>query len=355
MSDPGKPLADFVYRSHDDLRALGEQVRDTAIRVTMTHDSQYGYAQQRINSHNADPAGYTPAPGTASDDAENVRRFATAEFANIPDMFTSFALPDPNDCQPTVDALFRVAATLRLDLALPGADKKFYLPYTMQDDPLRVPLRDTVRATKLRMQHWTGTGADRFKVYLEEFEGSIDFQRGLAVSLALTLQSQMEIRKRILTDVWETGNTTIKVLDALDAWHCPTRGGAALSLTVVGAVAAVLAAATAQEGIAVGITAAISGSAGSILSTSGPYTVSQPMSGATVPGVIISMQNALAKVRTNADRQSQDLVTGLAALDQEIHAVAAVIQLRDPTGDVDLSTMTAAQLDITGGRYFYDR
>jgi hypothetical protein len=87
---------DYVYRSLNDLQALGEQVRDMAVRVTMNHGDQYRSAQVQIAAYQAQSAdvgvpridNYTP-PSNASSDAGDIRRFATAEFANIPSMFTA--------------------------------------------------------------------------------------------------------------------------------------------------------------------------------------------------------------------------------------------------------------------------
>jgi len=50
---------------------------------------------------------------------------------------------------------------------------------------------------------------------------------------------QLEIKRRILHDVWKLGEKTITALDALDRLHGPTRGKTSVILTVAGTIAAI--------------------------------------------------------------------------------------------------------------------
>ncbi|MFG2045538.1 hypothetical protein [Dactylosporangium sp. NPDC048998] len=250
----------YVYRSPADLQVLGERVRDTAIRVTLTHAEQYLMAQQRANNKASQGQPEYISSSRADDDAR-LRTFVAEEFAGIPTMFSQFAVPDPNACQPMADALFRVAATLQPSLQLKAESNRLYDPVAVGNDTLKFPLGAYTDAIQVRMQHWAGSAADSFMFYLKLYERSTLCQRQVAVGLALTLQAELEIKRRMLTDVWTLGETTIKVLDALDHFHCPTRGGAAMILTVIGALAAVAVAAgpVAESLLAAGTGAAIAG------------------------------------------------------------------------------------------------
>jgi hypothetical protein len=73
-----------VAGSNEDASALGERVRDTAMRVTMTHGDQYRYAQQQVgnypsqrNSPNRPKLpGHNPPQGSPDDSADGVRAYA---------------------------------------------------------------------------------------------------------------------------------------------------------------------------------------------------------------------------------------------------------------------------------------
>ncbi|MGI5238577.1 hypothetical protein [Dactylosporangium sp. CA-139066] len=351
-------MGDYVYRTSGDLQTLGEQVRNTAIRVTLTHAEQYLQAQQQANNQASQgQPEYSPL-GRADDDGR-LRAFVSDEFAGIPALFTQFAVPDPDTCQPMVDGLFRVAATLQPSLELKVESNKLYDPVAVGNDTLKYPLGAYTDAVQVRMQHWTGSAADSFTFYLKQYDRSTLCQRQLAVVLALTLQAELEIKRRMLTDVWTLGETTIKVLDSLDHFHCPTRGGAAMVFTVVGAIAAIAIAAApiAEELFAATVATAGAGiqGVGSILSTGGPYTVEQPLGGGTVPDVIQSMQSAMASLITAVDDKQRELATSLRTFSQEVDSSMNVILLSSPFTDDRLKTGTAADLDITGGQLFYDR
>jgi hypothetical protein len=328
----------------------------------MTHDDQYGWAQQQVNNYQTQRKqgtvrplpGYNPLARGSADDRD-LRAFVTAEFADIPDMFTAFAIPDPDACQPMVDALLRSAATLQPALSLMAPGDKLYTPLTFHGQAPNVPVATVADAMAVRMRYWTGAAAEAFDTYLSDFGTSTGYQRDLAVALAITLQSQLEIKRRMLSDIWTVGEKTIKTLEALDRLHCPTKGTASLTLTIVGAIAAIVVAAAESEllvgiGIAEGV-----GAGGSVLSTSGPFTVSQPLGGATVPEVIGSMREAMNRVASGVDDQQRQLVDAVRKLEQEVDSVSRIIQLQAPLGDVDLMSATAGDLGLNGRGLFYSR
>jgi hypothetical protein len=369
MASTGQTI-EYVYRSYDDLQAMGERVRDTAIRVTMTHSDQYGYAQQQVHNYPTQPyspdrrplPGYNPSAGERDDGPDAVRAYATAEFSVIPSMYTAFAMPDPNSAQPMIDNLYRTAATLHTDLQLHAPSTEIYNPFPVGDSRLAHPLSDITSTIQTRVQNWSGDAADQFKFYLDDFATSTDRQRELAVSLAVTLECQLEIKRRTIYDVWQLGETTIKVLNGLDGWHCPTRGTAAIMLTIAGSIVAVALAAEAA-GVSVGLmegvaaTGEAAGMTGSILSTGGPFTIQQPLGGNTVPQVIDSMRNAMEKIVQTAEDKQRDLVSSLNKLANQVDIARYSIQLSAPLGpnSTDLNRMSAADLDITGNNQFYDR
>jgi hypothetical protein len=347
----------YVYRSLADLQALGERVRDTAIRVTLTHAEQYAMAQQRANNQaTRDFSEYAPPDSGRPDDDARLRAFIADEFAGIPALFTAFAIPDPQSCQPMVDAFYRCAATLQPTLELKVSSRKLYDSFYIGNDKLDYSVSTTTRAIALRMQHWEGSAADRFEAYMGAFADSIGVQRQLAVSLGLTLQAQLDLKQRMLTDVWTVGQTTIKTLDALDRFHCPTRGGAAMIFTVIGAISAIGLAAAGQ-GLLAFVAMASEGAQGlgSVLSTSGPYTVQQPLEGGTVPDVIRSMQQGLNRIVSIVDQKGQELAADLRTLNEQVDELRNAIQPAPPLSNPELLKTTVADLDETGGKLFFDR
>jgi hypothetical protein len=305
-------VAEYEYRSRGDLHDLGVRIRDLAVRVTMSQSASYGDAQQRANNDatrvdNSQPTrveGYQPPGSGRPDDDANLRNYVQQEYAGIPDMFTAFAVPDPDYCRAMVDAFYQSAVTLApgAEIAQDGGKVSLPLLATPLDGVNTVA--DGVIFITTRMKSWVGEAAGAFERYIKKREEVAKWQRDLAIAVAVLLEAQLEIRRRMLTDVWEIGQKTIKVLESLDGW-CPPNKALQTTLTVAGAVGAVLlaggtggAAAVAVEGVQ---------SAAAILGAAGAPPKAD-IGGLTVPAVISSMAAAMTRLQRAVDIQERDLV-----------------------------------------------
>lgn len=340
-------MDNFVFHDRAALQGMGEQVRDLAIAVTMKHDDDYGLAQQQANNYPNQVGtgvrppldGYTPPSSGPDDSSGNVRRFVSAEYADIPQFFTNFAIIDPGSIQYAIDDLYRTAATLEPDLKVELKDgqghSKLYLPVTLGGAAARPPVRDVVNAMNVRLADWHGPAGDAVKIYLGKYDVASQLQRQLTISLAVTLQAQMEIRQRMLTDVWSIGENTIKALNKVNNNYCPDNANVGTVLTIVGAIGAVLLAIPTD-----GLSLAVEGlqSAGSILGARSSATLQKTIGGHTVPQVLLSMIDAGREVMKSVNEQQADLVSCLNSLQNELGKIMSVVQLPPPTGVNDLRT-----------------
>lgn len=345
----------YTYHSFDDLHGLGERVRAKAIEVTMSNDNDYGDAQQRANNYGPQvgsgarqpmPGYEQPTSGSPDSDA-NLRRFVTAEYADIPDWFTAFSVPDPNAAQPTVDALYQSVATLMPSLEVQLRDGHLYYPLVSGTGPA-VPVANTINTMNSHLQHWDGTAAKQVKYYLDKFDTAAGLQCQLATSLAVTLQAQLEIRSRMLANVWDIGNKSLKALDALDGW-CPSKAELITEITVFGAIAAVIDAF--PESLALVGEASLDGAA--ILALLPGQQQEKPtIGGPTVPAVLSSVQRALNLVAGQVDSAQQELVDCLKKLEVALSQDMKIIQPDPP----DISGLGTARFDqLDGQKQFYDR
>jgi hypothetical protein len=346
----------YTYHSFDDLRALGERIRAKAIHVTMTNDTDYGDAQQRANNYGPQvgsgarqpmPGYQQPSSGRPDDDG-NLRRFVTAEYAEIPDRFTAFSVPDPNGGQATVDALYQSVATLAPSLEVQLRNGQLYYPVPAGGAPA-TPVANTVNHMKDHLAHWDGDAAQEVKNYLATFDVAAGLQCQLATSLAVTLQAQLEIRSRMLANIWDIGNKTLKALEALDGW-CPSKAQLMTEITVFGAIAAVIDAIP-TGGLALVGETALDGAA--ILALLPGQPQEKPsIGGPTVPAVLSSMQAAMALVAGQVDTAQQEVVSCLKKLEGALTQNMTNIQ-PDPPRDVP-GLMTAGVDVLDGRRRFYD-
>ena len=327
----------FTYHSPDQLQALGEKIRDKAVQVTMAQAASYAQAQQAANNDDtrSDTGQLTKVPGYTTpvtgrpDDEGNLRGYVGATYDGIPAMFARFALPDPDECRPMLDALHRVAASIRVDLTMTRKDGTVSAPAAVHPMAGVASVGETVDLINTRMKSWDGTAALAFGNYLRNNVDAAELQREVTMSLAIALEAQLEVNRRINTDIWEIGQKTYKVLEGLDAW-CPGSSGAksAALLTIGGAIAAVIfAGATAGVGGAA-IGAAVGAAVGveAIQSIATIWTNSAPLQnqkvtigGMTVPPVIAGMQNAMTQLLKGIDAQQQQLVAGLGQYSAAVH------------------------------------
>ena len=351
----------FTYHSPGELQSLGEKIRDKAIAVTMDQADSYAQAQQSANNDatRSDTGQLTQLPGYTTpaqgrpDDEANLQAYVGQAYGGIPAMFAAFALPNPDDNRPMLDALYAVAATVQVDLQLTGDDGKISAPNAVSPIAGTAPVAEVVDLITGHMKEWSGDAALAFEVYLKNNVRAAALHREIALSLALGLEAQLEINRRINTDIWEIGDKTYKALEGLDAW-CP---GADASksvalLTIAGAIAAVIfAGATAGAGAAAFATAVgVEGiqSLATTLSNLGPLEEQKvDIGGATVPPIITGMQNAMTELDKALDAQQQELADGLATFAQNVSANWKTIMVTPPREINDISTADGARLKAT--------
>ncbi|MET8154169.1 hypothetical protein ACIBSW_12600 [Actinoplanes sp. NPDC049668] len=323
----------FTYHGPDQLQQLGEKIRDKAISVTMDQAASYAAAQQAaVNDATRSDTGqvtqvpgYTTPAGGRPDDEGNLLAYVAQAYAGIPAMFASFALPNPDDCRPMLDALYAVAATVKVDLTMTSRNSSVAAPDAVAPLPGTAHVADIVDAAKLHLKEWIGNAANSFEHYLDVNARAAVLQREVTLSLALSLEAQLEINRRVNTDIWEIGQKTYKALDGLDAW-CPGGNASKASalLTIGGAIAAVIfAGATAGAGTAA-LAAAVSvegwQSLATIWSNSKPLQEKKvDIGGRTVPPIITGMQNAINLLTKTLDTQNQELVNGLSKFTDAFH------------------------------------
>jgi len=261
-------------------------------------------------------------------------------------------VPSPQQSAPLVEQLFRVAVSLEPSIEVTYHGQRL-------SSALLAGGVDTSSVTEhvdriiTHMAAWDGVAADAFQNYVKSFARAGTLQRELVVSLAITLEAQLEIRRRMLTDVWQIGQTTLTVLDVLDDW-CMSKEGAVAALTIVGAIAAV-AVTLAVGGPGAGATAAVGAVniVTSLLGAPGPDKAEAQISGATVPPVIESMAAALTRVWLSIDEQQKTVRQCLEQLSAALDRNRRYLQPALPASVSALATADVPTLDA--GMQFYDR
>jgi hypothetical protein len=353
----------FMYHSPADLQALGERIRKKAIEVTMDQAASYGAAQQAANNDatRSDTGqmpqvpGYTTPAHGRPDDEGNLRAYVTQAYAEIPAMFTAFALPNPDDCRPMLDALYSVAATVQVDLQMTSRNNTVVAPDAVKPIAGTARVSEVVDLIKGHMKEWHGNAALAFEHYLQSNVDAAALQRQVALSLALGLEVQLEINRRINTDIWEIGQKTYKALGGLDAW-CPgaNASNTVALLSIAGAIAAVIfAGATAGAGgAAFAAAVGVEGlqSLATTLSNTGPLQNKKvEIGGLTVPPIITSMQNAMTELAKSIDAQQQELTAALAKFNQDVQANMAAVMIASPREMNDVRTADSAALRTRQG------
>ncbi|MEV8506303.1 hypothetical protein AB0368_15915 [Actinoplanes sp. NPDC051475] len=357
----------FTYHSPAELQALGEKIRKKAIEVTMDQAESYGQAQQAANNDatRSDTGQLTQVPGYTTpasgrpDDEGNLRAYVTQAYAETPAMFAAFALPNPDDSRPMLDALYSVAATVQVDLQLTSRNNTVVAPDAVNPIAGTAQVGDVVDLIKGHMKQWQGNAALAFEHYLQNNVDAAALQRQVALSLALGLEAQLEINRRINTDIWEIGQKTYKALDGLDAW-CPGANASksVALLTIAGAIAAVIfAGATAGAGgAAFAATVGVEGlqSLATTLSNTGPLQNQKvDIGGMTVPPNITGMQNAMTTLTKSIDAQQQELTAGLVKFSANVQANMDKIMVASPRELNEVRTADSTALRTKQG-FFVD-
>jgi hypothetical protein len=188
-------MADYAYHSMADLQKLGEKIRDKAIHVTMTQDDSYGMAQQQANNDATRYATgqqplapkYVPPTHGRADDHDNLEAYLHQAYADIPRLFTQFAVPNPDGIRPAVDA-YQAAVTVAPSLEIKREGNTLTAPLQVGGAAGTVPVQQTVDTIVIHMKRWDGDAADSFEGYVKRLQTSAAYHRDIALSLAYVLE-----------------------------------------------------------------------------------------------------------------------------------------------------------------------
>ena len=357
-------MAGYAYHSGDELFALGVRVREKAIKVTMEQEASYAQAQQRANNDASRVAsdqppsvqGYVPPSHGRPDDHGNLEDYVSGAYADIPRLFSQFAVPDPASAQPMLDALYRAAVTVEPSLQIKSDNGRLTVPLQIGDTPGTVPVKETVNIITTHLKQWEGDAADAFEIYIKNLEISAAYQREVALSLAAGLEASLSIRRALLTDIWEIGNKTLKALDAIEGW-CPGQRAAKVQalLTIGGAIAAVVfvGIATGGTGAAIATATAVEGlqSTASILGTVPALTTKETIGGMTVPPILEGMANAITILNRSLNEQQQEVTRAVQAVSQSLDGVYHRALLSAPERLTSIAGSDRQHLEQPGGFY----
>ncbi|MEU8662596.1 hypothetical protein [Actinoplanes philippinensis] len=356
----------YVYRSYSDLQNLGQRIIDKAAEVVLWQDESYSMAQQgSINDYSRNgsigvdtdnPHYQPPASGEPSDNA-NVQEYVRQALADVPQYFTAFSVPDPDTAVEGVTRpLYRVAGTLIPNLRISRrAEGQLSTEVLAGDSGESESINQLVgNIVDIHMNHWEGDGATEFAGYCSKLSEAALLQQHVALNLAEIMEAHLEIRRCQLTDAWNIGEDTIKVLDSLDAWCLNRKKSTQTVLTVVGAIAAVIVVAVAPESIPAGAVLGaevIQGLGATLGTVPDKKDEPAPISGATVQDVIQSMSTALYTLQARVDEQEELLVGALGAMSRTMDQVRT--KLVPPAADVFFGLDDAPLPDVKAD--FYNR
>ncbi|MDR6325924.1 hypothetical protein [Actinoplanes couchii] len=300
---------------------------DKAVEVVAWQDESYSMAQQgSINDYNRygppgvptqNPHYQPPASGEPSDVA-NVQEYVRQALADVPELFTAFAVPDPDIAAGMMNGpLYRTAGTLVPNLRIARRADGGLSTEVLAGDSEVEPVGQLAVNIGLHMEHWEGDAAIEFSGYCSKLGTAAVMQQSAALNLAEIMEAHLEIRRRQLTDAWRIGEDTIKVMDSLSAWCRSRKKSTQTVLTVVGAIAAVVVISVAPEALPAGaaLGAEVIQGLGAVLGTV-PDSKEETLSiaGATVQDVIQSMSVALYTLQARVDAQEELLVGALSKL-----------------------------------------
>ncbi|HWC84805.1 MAG TPA: hypothetical protein VG756_33005 [Pseudonocardiaceae bacterium] len=291
------------FHTEDDLRQLGSDVAQAA------HDAVRREAERSNASLGA------PGAVVVADD-----KF----YSHYPELYASFATPDPAGMQPALDALAKISFSLthKFPVGNPGGSD---LPVPARDmgnlaqkevpETISNHLKDDIRS-------WQGTARDAFEnSVLDSFSEKWVNQAAAINALAGSLVNHMYLRSKLNSDVWNLGQQSIAAFKkvGMPSWDFMLN----LTLDVVGASMAVWSvwgAAIEVEGIAAGL-ANITFKDG-LSAVSGFNTVGKDLAGdknakldfSNAQEVGSSMQKNLAGVATSYQDQEKQVIAAMQTL-----------------------------------------
>jgi hypothetical protein len=334
------------YHTYEELRQLGEQVRDRAIRVSIDYES--AQVVQMIHTEHAndplvDGTGHVAPDPTITQDM--IKSYAHEAYAGIPEFFTAFATPDPGRMQPAIDTFMRAAYALAPTKIIDGMLSQNLAKHTL-DFSLPAGAWHPARSIETRLDEirdrrlnaWQGRAEESFKFdYLPSLKAVVSPQSELAIVLATSLRAQKEAREASHSNIWDIGQSTLTVLDHLHA--CRPKDVSTALTVFVSAVSVILAVPTDGWSVraGVGLGMAVKGFVDSFGSTTEAPV--KTIGGHTVNAVISSMTEAIASLTTGVDQQEQ-------AIGWFLGQVGPAITKDDITALPPKSVTDAAQHDI---------
>ena len=348
-------MAGYKYLSVGDLQNIGEKIRAKAIKVAMSQEETYGEMQQEANNDATRHATgqqtmsqnyHAPSSGAPDDDG-NLRRYVTDMYQDIPMLFTSFAVPDPDASKPALDALYQVAATLQPNYSIKASGTNVSAPLQVNGANGTVPVGHTQDIIVTHMKAWHGDAAGNFENYVKFLGDAAASQQQIAVSLANGIEAMVAIRKAMLTDIGEIGDKTYKALDELDSW-CSNSASQAAKLTIYGALAAVAFVAT--DGVAAVAVAGLA-AGGDIMGANLTLqqAKSEPISGGTVPAVLSGMANALDALTKGAMEQERAVADALSKVNTVVNGHYNQLMVPPPEELYSVGGKTANDLKNSSG------
>jgi ribosomal protein L21E len=211
----------MAFHTEAELRKLGEDVAKAAEGAYLR--------EQADQAHKSGASGHgfsIPMPGD---------RFYT----HYPELYASFATPDPNGMQRALNTLGSMSFALKHDFPIldPGGTD---VPVpdisggvgdlAGKDTPVQIS-----QNVAYKIQGWHGHAKDAFQEkILTKFEEKVDNQVAAVNMLAVSLAMHMHLRKKLNDDVWDIGRKSIETFDKVERFNV----GDAIQITLLVAVAA---------------------------------------------------------------------------------------------------------------------
>ncbi|GAA4209804.1 hypothetical protein [Actinocatenispora rupis] len=277
--------------SRDELRGMGQGVVDAAVHCAALEYSMMRYVPGVPMQYGQG----APAPDSGAPPLlpAGYKNFLHSTLADVPELFASFAGPDPDDCDRVVGQINAVRQALGDDVSGDPADQPPAGSWTPA-----VAVAPTLNAIANQARGWVGAGAQAFGTYVDNIRGRnciVDHQTETTKVLTVGIAAHQKILTWAYEDIQQIGHDTIKVLDAGGSGGC-VGPGATIALQIASDVAWVAAAALAEVPIAaIGMTA-IAAAAGNATTIAGPGEQNAVIHGSTALQVISSMYEAIGKL-----------------------------------------------------------
>jgi hypothetical protein len=109
--------------------------------------------------------------------------------------------------------LIITSATVQIDLKMISENNTVVAPSATRPIPGAAQVGEIAGLVRSHLKEWSGKAATAFELYLDDNARAATLQREVTLSLALALEAQLEVNRRLNTDIWEIGQKTYKALD----------------------------------------------------------------------------------------------------------------------------------------------